>query len=205
MEEKYNQATAAPNRKQPNVRKHSLALSHCLWNSPILTVKRDVQDIVCLDEVDVLVKQFDARLVVKYGASCLLLGTKALTSLLDHLLQSGLVFWAKIHVALLLWLVHATVHTDRYLNKNNGTLATILNKKPSQFFSCKHSLRNDAIFVITLSLFKPFRSTLPHLRTAFYHPFKESSAKEPLSTNTRVPYLYELAKLRQREGLEDLL
>jgi len=81
----------------------------------LLTVEGDVEDVVCLDEIDVLIHQLDAILVIQKCAVGLVLAAETLARLLFNMLQGRLFLVNKLHRVLLLRLVHASVHPDRYL------------------------------------------------------------------------------------------
>jgi hypothetical protein len=67
----------------------------------LLTVEGDVQDVVCLDEVYILVKQLDAVLVVQNCDVGLLPDAKTLACLLFNVLQGGPLLVAKLHHVLI--------------------------------------------------------------------------------------------------------
>ena len=84
----------------------------------VLTVKGDVEHVFGFDEVDVVVEDLDALLVVKHRLRGLVFATKALARLFYNLLQGRPVLLAEVNIALHLRLVYASVHTDDDLAKN---------------------------------------------------------------------------------------
>jgi len=74
-----------------------------------LTVECEVKNVVCLDEVDVLVKQLDPILVIHDADVVFVFIAKTLASFLLNLLQGRFTIVAKLHHILLGRLVHASV------------------------------------------------------------------------------------------------
>ena len=105
-----------------------------------LTVESDVENVVCLDEVDVFVKELDTLFVVDYGAGGLLFAAKAFACFLYDLAQRWLVVVAKVHRALLLRLVNATVESHYDLNTHQLPVRTTNFAKFSQAKTAPSSL-----------------------------------------------------------------
>jgi len=93
---------------------HAVVVQNCavIKNLP---VDGHIEHIVCLNEIDVLVEELDALLVIQNARAYFLFAAEALAGGFNDLAQRGPVFITKVHDALLLRLVHASVNSDFYL------------------------------------------------------------------------------------------
>ena len=77
-----------------------------------LTVESNIEDVICLDKVDVFIKQLQALFVIDYTNVRFLLDAKALAAHFLDLPHRWSFFLVKVYKYLLIRLVHASVDTD---------------------------------------------------------------------------------------------
>ena len=82
-----------------------------------LAVHGNIEDVVCFDEVDILVKELDTLLVIQNAATYFIFAPEAFASRLNDLAQARSLLLTKLDHVLLLGLVHASIHADFYLIK----------------------------------------------------------------------------------------
>ena len=88
-------------------------------NAKALTVESNIKYIFCLYKIYIVIKELDALLVIHDTAAYFLFASEALASLFYYRAERWPLFLTKVHYALLLRLVHASIQTDFYLNRKS--------------------------------------------------------------------------------------